>query len=445
VAGLRRVVWWCFGAWLLFLLIVVISAQAHGAFGRDNLIRLEPGARQMGLWVCDIAESLGADFSSVREYLTNDLLTDALYYNGFVPQLIIVGIWALAGFLLAWIVTWILGIADRRSPMPRSVSLPSVSAGDPTTQRIMAVIIFVFLVIFFSPGWPAEGPVFRFLNDVMAEPARERQSAAITAELERQDQDWLPAELSPACRDILTENPDQAVAQTDPSRLRICGESVKSALEADATMGREPDPRTESASISFLLAISGLAQNGQLEGVGVADPQFREFERFARATYPDLRQEGWRQSAQRYLGLLQFPDDRANSQDARAETGYKLSVLAELLYNSHDQASLDMAYRIAAVTGSELSCVPDALRGAQNDEGTPVTVPDLPSCLTLVNAGAASADSSWIGLGSMATKALLGLLLLIGIAIPFVPWPGNFPYLILYIPLSALMVVSALG
>ena len=299
---------------------------------------------------------------------------------------------------MTWIVTWILGLADRHSPMPRSMSMPSLYTGDVMTQRILAVTILVFLVIFFSPGWPAEGPVFRFLNDVMAEPARDRESAAITTELERQAQDWLPADLSPACRDILTENPNQAAAQTDPNRLRICGESVKSALEADATMGREPDPRTESASIRFLLEISGLAQNGQLDGVGVADPQFRTFDRFARATYPDLRQEGWRQSAQRYLGLLQFPDERANSQDARADTGYKLSVLAELLYNSDDAASHDMAYRIAVVTGSELSCVPDALRDAVNDEGTPVAVPDLPSCLVARQRQRVQPTASWIGL-----------------------------------------------
>ena len=444
MVGLRRVVWWLYGAWLLFLLIVVISAQAHGSFGFDNFVRLEPFAERVGLWVCDVAEALGADFSSVRDYLTNDLWIQAVGHYAFLPQLYIVGVWALLGYLLAWIVTRILGIADRHGAGSPSLSLPSLQTGDVITQRILALVIVIFLIIFFSPGWPAEGPMFRFLNDVMAAPARERESAAITNELDRQAQDWLPADLSPACRDILTENPEQDVAQTDPSRLRICGESVKSALEADATMGREPDPRTESAGIGFLLAIAGLARNGQLEGVWIDDPQFQEFDRFARSTYPELRQEGWRQAAQRYLGLLQFPDERANSQDARAETGYKLSVLAELLYNSPQQASLDMAYRIAAVTGRELDCVPDALRGVRNEAGTPVALPDLPSCLSVVNADMAT-DASWIGLGSLTTKLLLGGLLLLGIAIPFVPWPGNFPYLILYLPLSIVMIITALG
>jgi hypothetical protein len=441
---LYRAVWRLFALWVLFLLVVFFAAQADNAFGYDNLLRLEPGARQIGLWVCDLAEAIGLDFTTVRTYLTEDLAIDAIYWNGFVPQLIILGIWAAVGFVFAWIVDRLLLHTILHLPERPTLTMPSLQTGDVITQRVMAVIVLVFLIIFFSPGWPAEGPVFRFLSDVMAAPARDRESSAIAAELERQAQDWLPADLSPACRDILTENPDQAVAQTDPSRLRICGESVKGALEADATMGREPDPRTESASIRFLLAIAGLAKNGQLEGVGVADAQFREFERFARATYPNLRQEGWRQAAQRYLGLLQFPDERANSQDARAETGYKLSVLAELLYNSRDQASLDMAYRIAAVTGRELECVPDALRYATDDEGTPVTVPDLPACLSVINARTAS-DSSWIGFGATWTKLFIGVLLLIGVAIPFAPWPANFSYLVLYLPLSVLLVIAALG
>jgi hypothetical protein len=444
VSALRRAVWGLYGAWVLFLLIVVITAQARHDFGWHNLMRLEPGARQMGLWVFDAAEAIGLNFSAIRTYLHDDLLNDAISYNGFGAQMIIVGIWAIATWLVVLAISKALDVFARQVLGPSSISRPSLSVGDAVTQRILAVTILIFLVIFFAPGWPAEGPAFRLLNDVMAEPAWDRESAAITAELDRQAQDWLPADLSPACRDILTENPQQAAAQTDASRLRLCGETVKSALEADATMGREPDPRTESASIRFLLAIAGLARNGQLEGVATTDRQFRDFERFARDTYPNLRQAGWRQAAQRYLGLLQYPDDRTNSRDARANIGYKLSVLAELLYHADDLASRDMAYRIAAVTGQELTCVPDAMRGATNDAGTPVAAPDLPSCLSLVG-GTSSGDTSWIGLGATSTKVFIGFLLLVGLALPFIPWPGNFPYLVLYLPLGVLMALSALG
>lgn len=427
--------------WFVFLLIVFFASFFTGnSFGRSNLYRLIPGAQRIGYVVCDFFEALGFDFSSIRMYYSE--LPSALWYDDggmIAAAFVIVSTWAVATAIPTWLALWLLARFDRGGSM-----MPSVSAGDVVTQRILALTIVVFMVILFSPGWPAEGPAFRWLNDAMAEPARERQSVAITDELERQAQDWLPAELSPACGEVMTEGPEQAAARNDPSRLRMCGESVKSALEADATMGREPDPRTESASIRFLLEIAGLAKNGQLEGVGVADQQFREFERFARATYPNLRQEGWRQAAQRYLGLLQFPDERSNSQDARAETGYKLSVLAELLYNSNDEASLDVAYRIAAVTGSELECVPDALREAVNDQGTPVAVPDLPSCLSMVSFSEVS-DSSFLGFGSTGTKVLLGLLLIFAIAIPFIPWPDKFPYLILYVPLVALMGLTALG
>jgi hypothetical protein len=438
------------GLWIAFLTVAFISTQlvtAHD-FGGDNMVRLGPPAADVVIVVTDGLDAIGLDFSSVAEaYASVDPDrsgpgTGIQHINPYHPEwtdaLLVFGLWALVGLVVTWIVTWILGLADRHSPMPRSMSMPSLYTGDVITQRVLAVIILIFLVIFFSPGWPAEGPMFRWLNDALAEPSRDRQSAAIVSELDRQAQDWLPEDLSHACRDIMTDNPAQAAARANPANLRTCGEAVRSALEADAMMGREPDPRTESASIRFLLEIAGLAKNGQ------PDEQFRAFERFARATYPDLRQEGWRQSAQSYLGLLQFPDERQDSQDARADTGYKLSVLAELLYNSDDESSHDMAYRIAAVTGSELSCVPDALRDATNDDGTPVAVPDLPSCLSIVSASG-SGDTSWIGFGPTLTKLFIGLLILAGLAIPFVPWPGNFPYVVLYLPLSVLMVLSALG
>ncbi len=133
-------------------------------------------------------------------------------------------------------------------------------------QRVLAVVIGLFLFILFSPGWPVEGPAYRYFNDLSLSPLRERESVAIVEELAKENQDWMPADLSPACQAVLTDGPNQLTARNDPSLLLTCGESVKSALEADATFGREPDPRVESSSLRFLLEISGLAKNWQLEG-----------------------------------------------------------------------------------------------------------------------------------------------------------------------------------
>lgn len=388
----------------------------------------------MGNAVASVGDALGLDFSSVSTYF--DEL--AVLPRGFTPlgdALVIVGCWA----FVSWLLVMLVSFAFRG--LSSGSSLPTLNGGDVVTQRVLAIVVVVFLCVLFAPGWPIEGPVFRVLNDRSIDPQRERESAAIQDELDREVQDWAPADLSPACQLVMTDGPNQLEARSDPSLLRTCGESVKSALEADATMGREPDPRVESSAIRFLLEISSLAANAQLNGVAADDLQFRRFDRFAHSGYPNLRQEGWRQSAQRYLGLLQFPDDRSNSADARAEVGYKLAVLAELLYNGSEAESRDMAYRIATVTETELHCVPDAVRGSTNATGTPVASPDLPSCLNL--AGHIGESGGLLSLGTTGTKIFISFLLLVGLVLPLLPWPTNFPFLILYIPLGVLIVLSA--
>ncbi len=157
-----------------------------------------------------------------------------------------------------------------------------------------------------------------------------------------------------------------------------------------------------------------------------------------------MRQEGWRQAALRYLGLLQYPDDRSNSQDARDEVGYKLSVLAELLYNSTDEQSHQVAYRIASVMDAELNCVPDALRTAVDKKGSPVAVPDLPSCLAVVSS-AGKSKGGFLHMNALAARGLIGLLMILAVVNPFLPWPNGFHYSWLYIPIALGMGLFALG
>ncbi|MEZ4530562.1 MAG: hypothetical protein R2855_05975 [Thermomicrobiales bacterium] len=430
--------WTAWYLWASFLLVVLISSQSteYGQFGYDNLRRLLPGAQAVGNFVASVGNAVGLDFSSVDRYF-DELWVGPRGSTPFGTAVTIVGCWAFVTWLFVSLGSFLFrGISG-------GTSIPSVSGGDVVVQRVMAIVVVVFLCVLFAPGWPIEGPVFRVLNDRSIDPIRERESAAIQDELDREVQDWAPADLSPACQLVMTEGPNQLEARSDPSLLRTCGESVKSALEADATMGREPDPRVESSAIRFLLEISSLAQNGQLTDVATDDLQFRRFDRFARTGYPNLRQEGWRQSAQRYLGLLQFPDDRSNSADARAEVGYKLAVLAELLYNGSEAASRDMAYRIATVTEQELHCVPDAVRGSTNAAGTPVATPDLPSCLNLAG-HTGTEEGGLLNLGDTGTKVVVSALLLLGVVIPFVPWPDKFPFLLLYIPIGIFMAMAAL-
>lgn len=433
----RGWLWFFWYLWIIFLLIVLVSSQteAYSQFGYDNLLRLLPGARAMGNAVASVGNAIGLDFTAVSEYF------DELWVapKGMTPlgdAAVIVVCWAAA----SWVVVAVMSFIGRA--LTGGQSLPAVQGGDIVTQRVLAIVIVIFLAVLLAPGWPVEGPVFRVLNDASMNPIRERESAAIQNELNREVQDWAPADLSPACQLVMTEGPNQLAARSDPSLLRTCGESVKSALDADATMGREPDPRVESSAIRFLLEIAALAQNGQLQGVTGDDVQFRSFDLFAHYGYPNLRQEGWRQAAQRYLGLLQFSDKRSDSADARAEVGYKLSVLAELLYNASEPDSQDMAYRIATVTQQELHCVPDAVRTVTDDAGTPVAAPDLPSCLAL--AGHVGQDSpGLLSLSGTATKIFISFLLLVGLALPFVPWPENFPFLLLYLPIGVLIVLAA--
>jgi hypothetical protein len=241
----RGWLWTAWYLWALFLLVVLISSQSgeYGQFGYDNLRRLMPGAQAMGNAVASVGDALGLDFSSVSEFF-DDLWVGPRGLTPFVNALVIVGCWAFISWLLVSVLSFVLrGVTGGTG----GTTLPTLNGGDVVTQRVLAIVVVVFLCVLFAPGWPIEGPVFRVLNDRSIDPMRERESAAIQDELDREVQDWAPADLSPACQLVMTEGPNQLEARSDPSLLRTCGESVKSALEADATMGREPDPRSNPA------------------------------------------------------------------------------------------------------------------------------------------------------------------------------------------------------
>ena len=438
MSSISRFLWRLWTLWFLFLLVIFIASYFNGTnFGTDNLAKLAPGAQTIGNAFCDFFEMLGFDFSAIRGYYDELRVWAPGYTSG--SAFVIFATWSIATFLLVAIITRVIGFVSRQSGV--SYQSVGISGRDVVSQRILAIVFAIVLIFLFSPGWPVEGPLYSALAERSSAPTRDRQSSPITESLDSTIQDWAPDELSPACKQALVDGPNQLAARLDGTTLRLCGEAIKSALTADATMGRETDPSTESAAIRFLLEASALAKNGQLDGVGVADSQFRDFERFAKIGYPDMRQEGWRQASQRYLGLLQFPDERTNSQDARMEVGYKLSVLAELLYNADDTASHDMAYRIAVVTGDELGCVPASLMRAKNDQGTPIAAPDLPSCLAIIG-GSNSSGGGFVNREDFG-KPLLFALALVAIAIPFVPWSTDRSYIWIYAPLAGLMAFIA--
>lgn len=445
MGSVRKLIWWLTVAWLLFLIIVfvlAISSPDPSTFGNANIRRLAPGAATIGIVVTNLGNRAGLDFTRMHDTFASLDPTRSGSESGIQLVLLneqhriaflVVFKWALATFLAALLLTRFLKwFAQGTLPM---------QGGFPMGQRVAGGVIAFILLLLLAPDWPVDGPVFFRLNDWSHAEARDRASTGLTDVLAQKHQDWLPSDHGPDCRAVFATETVSASGTT----LRSCGESVKSTLTADAQMGREPDPRTESAGVAFLLKIAALAQAGQIPDVATDDPEFASFGAFAQHDCPAMRQEGWRQAAQRYLGALEHDDQRTLSQDARQTMAYKLSVLAELLFDSGDRASREMAYRIAAATQQRLGCAPQALWDVKYSHGKAVVNTALPSCEAVATAPAATSSHGWLGLQPRVNQVIEGFLLVLAAALPLIPWSPSFRWTWFYAPLAALMLVFALA